>query len=174
MNNIQIREYFASLKLLRLYLGVNPARRCDEWLALYSKIQTTPSSWGPAELPILLALVHPDFYHDRRGENIGEQFLYPHSKRSFPDNKRWVQQCGISDLIDGAICPYWRGEKLRSDHLWPHSLGGATSSENRLSLCEKCNLQKSNSPLLYPGSWVPGWLRNRVELMKEVKERTWD
>ena len=174
MNNNQIIAYFKHLRKLRNYLGVDFNVQCNEWLNLYLLLGDNPSFWGDEDLPILLALVHPDFHYDRRGVNIGEHFEHPHSRRSFPKSKRIVSHCGISDLIEDALCPYWRGEKLASDHLWPHSLGGATSTDNRLALCGTCNQQKSSSPLLYPGHWVPGWLRNRVQIMKRYKERIWE
>jgi len=174
MNNDQIIRYFKYLKKLRYYRAVNPSIQCDEWLNLYSNLKPDNTLWDDEDLPILLALVHPDFYYDRRGVNFGEDFEYRHSIRSYPKSKRIVGNCGISNLIKGATCPYWHGEKLASDHLWPHSLGGATSEDNRYSLCSTCNEQKSSSPLLFPGDWVPGWLRNRIGCMKNWKERVWE
>lgn len=173
MTPFQIRKYFSVTKQLRSSFGLGFESQCHTWLSLFGEIKRDSAHWGPEELPILLALVNPDTYFDQRGVNIGEFFEQPHSRRQFSKSKSIKSNCEISRLIDGVTCPYWRGETLVSDHLWPHSLGGSTSPDNRIFLCKTCNEQKSNSPLLFPSERVPGWLRNRVLLIYQRKERSW-
>jgi len=152
----QIVLYFDSLRNQFSFLGRDYDLRCDEWLNLFEQLDGDPGNWGESELPILLSLVHQQFYHDRRGQDIRESLNPPHSKRIFSRRGLTPEICGIGVLVPGATCPYWRGEILQSDHLWPHSLGGATTEENRLSLCGDCNSQKSHSPLLFPRSISSG------------------
>lgn len=55
------------------------------------------------------------------------------------------QQCNNRCEGTGILfrCSHVGGD-LQGDHWFPHSLGGATSRENLVMLCPKCNRKKSN------------------------------
>ena len=173
MNREQIILYFESVSELFSSLGRSADVQCDSWENLFDRLGRDPSLWDDGDLPILLALVHPHCYRDRREVDIGQHLSPPHSKRSFPRDRFRAEACGIEILIPGCSCPFWRGEVLFSDHLWPHSLGGATTDENLLHLCEECNRHKSSSPMLFPGKSVPEWLKSRVLQIHKLKSRRW-
>ena len=171
MDNDQIKTFFHILRRLRFSLGLNPHAQCRIWLELYDSLSSdTPSHWlARPDLPKLLALVHPDFYKNSLGNDISESLVIKHSKRNY-SKRRFDSHCKIDVLIPEAVCPYWhQGLRLRNDHIWPHSLGGATAVDNRLSICQTCNEQKSNSPLLFPGKVIPIWLKNRVSKLHQLK-----
>ena len=173
MDNQQIILYFQSLKRLMSTLGLNHETQCRKWLEMYDGLSNnTPAFWNPRkDLPILLALIHPCFYYDHTGRYIGDELVIKHSKRNF-GGKSSIRGCRINLLIPGAVCPYYhKGLKLTQDHMWPHSLGGATREDNRLAICETCNKQKSSSPLLFPGARVPVWLQNRAAKLFQLKSR---
>mgnify|MGYP006183417897 CR=1 FL=1 len=173
MDNQQIITYFQILKRLRSSLGLNHEMQCNKWLEMYSRLSSdTPAFWNAEkDLPILLALINPCFYYDKTGRNIGEDLVIKHSKRRF-QSKSSIYGCRINFLIPSAVCPYYhKGVKLTHDHMWPHSLGGATREDNRLPICDVCNKQKSNSPLLFPGTRVPVWLQNRAAKLFQLKSR---
>ena len=172
MEDEQVISYFESLKFLFDISG-NHETRCNGWVKVLRNLGDE-KNWNIDDLPTLLALVHPDFYHDSRGLEIGSKLEPSHNKRVFTDRRIRPQSCGIEILIPGSKCPYWSGHVLlEADHLWPHSLGGATLEENRLSLCKQCNEHKSASPMLFPGNSVPNWLKNRVKQLYVLKSRFW-
>jgi hypothetical protein len=172
MEDEQVISYFDSLKILFDISGDHKTQ-CEGWIKVLRNLGDK-KNWNIDELPTLLALVHPYFYYDSRGVEIGSKLVPPHNKRSFTDRKIRSQSCGIEILILGCKCPYWSGHVLlEPDHLWPHSLGGATLEENRLSLCKQCNQHKSASPMLFPGNSVPNWLKDRVQQLYAFKSRFW-
>ena len=165
----QILKYFETVKLLRSFSVDTHEIRCIKWLELYENLDPKNSHlWSEKELPILLALIHPDHYYDKFGQDIS---TYLHDiSRTFRSSYQPVA-CEIDKLIADAHCPYYHsGSKLRKDHIWPWSLGGASSTDNLLFLCKDCNEQKSNSPLLFPGLSVPSWLKTRIITLSTLKQ----
>ena len=168
MNNSQIDEFFGSLKGLFSFRGHSHEEQCKQWEKVLSGLDEGDKS-PEEELPILLSLVYPEFYRDWRGVDIGDKLKPSHATRQFKKNL-YTGNCEIGKLVTGVECPFWKnGESLSGDHLWPHSLGGATCKENLLRLCKDCNTQKSSSPLLFPGHSVPEWLIIRVSQLRDLK-----
>ena len=161
----QIKIYFSTVKKLRQSNRFGRTTLNEKWFELF------PSSpqveWSHEELPILLALIHPDYRYDIHGQSI----VIRDSQRSKFKPRVTSERCKINELIQGVKCPYQSSfEKSVADHLWPHSLGGPTIPLNKLTLCSQCNTQKSNSPLLFPGRNVPRWLRLQVLALVNKKE----
>lgn len=170
-----LAAYFSALRTLQKNKIHDDAYRCTEWKKLfdYTKLDIDSNQWDSKHVPTLLALVHPDEYLDQRGVYFGDDFEAQHSKKSFNKKKYDSERCEINRLIPNVICPHVQNKSVQMDHYWPHSLGGPTSNSNMLYLCKTCNQQKSSSPYLYDFSYVPGWLRNRIKIMHNLKSRSW-
>ena len=160
-----VNQYLTRLSGLRHYIGL-PGRSCEFWLEQFDTLPPS-NTWGPGQLPLLLALVHPDFYFTSANAPLARDI--EHERPRMPTTGMDTQ-CQIWRLVKGAVCPFGRlGEKLRADHYWPYALGGANVIENRLSLCRTCNGMKAHSPWLYDFSHVPSWLRFRVCRLRALK-----
>ena len=164
MNWDQLNTYFTTYKKLAVQLPMGHVNFNSVWLSLLPENHTMCSD--VSKLPILLALIHPDFTMDR----YNRPNTNPDYQKSF-SKKTSRNMCRIDLLTEGHVnCPYnTKITDCHADHIWPVSLGGATTGENRLDLCGRCNRQKSNSPFLFPGHKVPRWLRIRVEELFKKK-----
>jgi len=70
------------------------------------------------------------------------------SNKKYPRNINWRLRALVL-MRDGASCQMCgatpqSGAKLHVDHIIPWSKGGETTLQNLQSLCEKCNIGKSN------------------------------
>lgn len=59
------------------------------------------------------------------------------------------------------------GVKLHADHVFPESLGGETTFENLGTLCEECNISKSNE---YFGDYLLTTLQKSADLWNRIEE----
>lgn len=171
-----IKIYYSRLRDLRLRLEFTSEERCENWIDLFEKtgLDIDSFQWNPIHTSVLLALVHPDEFHDQRGEDISIHFETPHSKKSFTKRAVMDEDCQIGELINGVKCPYVDNKGVQMDHLWPHSLGGPTHNSNMVYLCQTCNQQKSSSPLYFDFDTCPSWLVNRIKTMFAHKKRIWN
>ena len=131
------------------------------WNDLYQSI-TQPLL--PKDLPIALALIHPNYWIDWRGEE------FELSEEGWGASE--LVQCEFHEIAD-CNCP-WNEDKnlqgkLHHDHRWPKSLGGPKSGFNLLSLCESHNLAKGNGLWGFDWDMVPEWLQQRLTELRRMK-----
>jgi hypothetical protein len=119
---------------------------------------------GHLALPEAMALLHPDHYAawdytDRiRGGRVFK-----------PEASQYGLQCGASHIW-GYQCSR---NDLAADHVFPYSLGGPTTSTNKLLLCTRHNTAKSSDIHFYP--WEQGeppWLESTLGNIAIVVSRT--
>lgn len=117
------------------------------WLTLYNTAKSE------SDLPLALSLIHPlvvpippaDWARIRGSR----QFPYAPRRRS--------QQCWAR-LVWGYECPYQNA--INIDHAWPFALGGRSTADNGVFLCEIHNRAKSDDVHAYQWDsdlW-PSWL----------------
>ena len=117
-----------------------------------------------ADLPLALALIHPNHWVDWRGEEFQ---LF---EEGWPDQA--LSNCKF-DVISGSPCP-WNADKrlqgkLHHDHRWPKSLGGPESGYNLLPLCANHNSAKGNGLWGFDWNHIPQWLEQRLIELRDRK-----
>jgi hypothetical protein len=103
-----------------------------------------------ADLPLALALIHPDNWSDRAGrkEIQGPRSFRTatiHVTRACDAPDYWGVNCISDTAVEGAA----------ADHAWPYSLGGPTAVGNIAWLCRRHNQIKGADIHFYP--WESGW-----------------
>jgi hypothetical protein len=115
-------------------------------------------------LPLALALIHPDFRINWQGES----FSIPDGRFNDITNNENCQ----SFKVLGYECPWNKDVEIRgnleNDHYWPASLGGPTDNHNRLPLCRIHNEAKSNAISNYDWGNIPKWL---LKLLTQIHSK---
>lgn len=162
-------KYISCLLELKLaMLNMAPQVQDAIWLESFKKSYEN----GPSRdnLPILLALIHPDFY--MKGEvHLGRDLGWSNNP-NFSAGILTTDRCQSHEYT-GVPCafnnhPSIRG-KCQADHRWPSSLGGPSTIENRLLLCKYHNSMKSNEISHYSWNHVPIWLDGYIRKLKNLK-----
>ena len=124
-----------------------------EWPALYNCYLA--GQFSSAEI---FALIHPDRYlnYEILQEDVCHKRVFPHGRL------RHHEKCGAA-LLWGYECNNQTGSNVHADHLFPYSLGGMTSADNLLYLCQVHNRIKAADVHVYP--WeraAPFWLDTMI------------
>lgn len=160
--------YLESLfRILARSADLEPAERDRVWIAECT--EAIEEGFREANLPRLLALIHPDFYY-RGGKPIASSL--PWRSREFSDDIMMSDRCQAVEYT-GVECvfnhlPRVRG-KCEADHRWPNSLGGPSVLDNRLILCRFHNSMKSNDVFGFDWATVPSWLEGYLTRMLSLK-----
>lgn len=147
---------------------MNPTEFDGVWIQKYKEVHD--SSLNVNNLPIALALIHPNFYY-RRGEpfhnNLQLQWL---KNNNFKNGILRTNRCQFVKC-SGYDCVFHESRifNIEADHFWPNSLGGPSILSNRLLLCSFHNNSKSNSYLNYNWNEVPSWLLTQLEVIYYLK-----
>ena len=151
-------EYLKALfDLKRKMINKSDIEKDCIWLKAFSEVDV--NGINVSNLPIVLSLIHPDFYY-RKGEAFHESLPW-RKKSSFTAGIRNTSMCSIDKLtmVDCLFneMPEIRG-KVEADHIWPNSLGGPSILDNRLLLCKYHNGMKSNDISNFTWEHPPSWV----------------
>tara|TARA_B100001175_G_C19418132_1_gene594689 strand:+ start:316 stop:840 length:525 start_codon:yes stop_codon:yes gene_type:complete len=155
-------EYYEKLFFLESDLvNQNWISRTKIWNQQYLRLN---DPLDIADLPLALALVHPNHWVDWKGEE------FQLSEEGWPNQA--LLNCEF-DVICGIPCA-WNADKrlqgkLHHDHRWPESLGGPESGYNLLSLCANHNWAKGNGLWGFDWGLVPKWLGPRLIELRDRK-----
>ena len=163
MDEVEIEIYFSTLDHL---LNEKRSTREIRWLELFDVIDVNNSE----NLSKLLALVHPHNYDDKLKRVHIDEELKKYFVNDRFDNSTLLRtsKCQIGYILDihSLECPHKKS--IQQDHHWPFSLGGPTLRENRVHLCQECNVAKSNSPFFFKHQGVPNWLKQKLQLIRQL------
>lgn len=113
-----------------------------------------------------MAMIHPFFYGD-----VGKTPCPIRGKRSFDRIDYFPHDVCQSELLWGYKCPFGK-QALEADHLFPHSMGGPTRSDNKVYLCKIHNQNcKGSDAHIYP--WERGkpiWLDGLIEKIQQIRK----
>lgn len=159
----------ALFNLKREMLNKTHTERDHLWLNAFGELDV--NSINNDTLPLVLSLIHPDFYY-RRGESFQDNLNWK-KKSDFTAGIRNTSICSISKLtkIDCLFndIPEIRG-KVEADHIWPNSLGGPSILDNRLLLCRFHNGMKSNDISNFTWDTEPSWLKKYLYEIYYLKQ----
>lgn len=120
---------------------------------------------GSLSLPQKLALIHPRYYREREeacGFSVRGDSLFARN------DDHYRMSCDAV-RVWGVPCQLSRYESVQADHFFPHSLGGPTIPENRLSLCPLHNQLKTNDVHFFAWeSGEPEWLARLLERIRRL------
>ena len=155
-------EYYDSLfSLEKKLLTQDWLSRTRVWNKLFLQLANPLT---PADLPLALALIHPDNWINWEGDEINL------SEEGWGSKK--LLKCEF-DEITSHVCP-WNADKylqgtLHHDHRWPKSLGGPESGFNLPPLCANHNRAKGNGLWGFDWKKIPEWLGPRLEELRDSK-----
>jgi hypothetical protein len=158
------RDYLQSLLELMLRAdGLSPAEQDEVWISEYEGLMK--GSVTVADLPKLLAMIHPEFLC-RRGVAFRDHpdiRLRPTS--SFKTGISIADRCQ-SVSYSGEDCVFNKYPSIRgvcqADHRWPCALGGPYIVDNRLILCRFHNVMKSSDISTYSWDIMPNWILDQL------------
>lgn len=137
----------------------------DDWPTLIRLAADEISETGSN--PRHFALLHPEFLVLHFSTELSASIR---GSMTFPNEMPLGNSCE-SSVIWGYECPVTQSDIQHSDHVFPFSLGGRTEPTNRLRLCDRHNLFKTNDIHLYP-DWYscPDWLLTAISVRRSALE----
>lgn len=115
-------------------------------------------------IPESLVLLNPSFYGQLNATD-------PRGERAFPSVANSFS-CR-SDEVWGYKCPFKSGV-IHVDHMFPHSKGGSTHSQNAMHLCAEHNMSKHTDIHLIPWEKFAGnndWIVNSIKHLFNSAQR---
>jgi len=145
------QEYLTNLQLL--LISNDPK---SEWKKKYEHIENT--GFGEENTVMMYVLLYPIFYEDIN--NSKDTCCEIRGKRTF---QHIEATCCEAERFFGVKCNLdldnWR---LELDHYFPWSLGGVTSPDNLIKLCNFHHKLKGISIMLYCWEYKD-WIRRALE-----------
>jgi len=115
-------------------------------------------------IPEALVLLNPSFYSQLNATD-------PRGDRAFPSVSNSFK-CR-SEEVWGYKCPFTSGV-IHVDHMFPHSKGGSTHSQNAMHLCAEHNMSKHTDIHMIPWEKFPSnnsWIVNSVKHLLNFAQR---
>jgi len=115
-------------------------------------------------IPETLVLLNPLFYKELNATD-------PRGERAFPSVSNSFE-CR-SQEVWGYKCPF-TSTVIHVDHMFPHSKGGSTHSQNAMHLCAEHNMSKHTDIHMIPWEKFAannGWIINSVKHLLNFAQR---